>query len=229
MSIEKILLDAKRIAERLKDREAMSDALLVDTDNVNKQVESMKQFQDDIEVLNKLARGNSNTEMITVLHQENPQIREIQRENRQLKVCIKDHQVALEHIMTKYREHTQREILRTKLDYQPDFKHIHKENEVIQKQAEKIQEMAAVMQRAITIDEEKANKENEILSRLITENKGLRELLEISQKYGSYGLLSDDKATQTDNTISVVTVLSSEPAPITINVDTLTSEKLVVS
>jgi SIKE family len=43
MSIEKILLDAKRIAERLKDREAMSDALLVDTDNVNKQVESMKQ------------------------------------------------------------------------------------------------------------------------------------------------------------------------------------------
>jgi SIKE family len=253
MSIEKILLDAKRIAERLKDREAMSDALLVDTDNVNKQVESMKQvtmsnenhtlkfftfsglfqFQDDIEVLNKLARGNSNTEMITVLHQENPQIREIQRENRQLKVCIKDHQVALEHIMTKYREHTQREILRTKLDYQPDFKHIRKENEVIQKQAEKIQEMAAVMQRAITIDEEKANKENEILSRLITENKGLRELLEISQKYGSYGILSDDKATQTDNTISVVTVQSSEPAPITVNVDTLSkhspSEKVVVS
>jgi hypothetical protein len=31
--------------------------------------------------------------------------------------------------------------------------------------------MAAVMQRAIAIDEEKANKENEILSRLITENK----------------------------------------------------------
>jgi hypothetical protein len=150
IGIEKILIDAKRIAERLKDREAISDSLLVDTENVNKQVESMKQvkveknvrkilsknqflllqFQDDIEVLNKLARGNSNTEMISVLHQENPQIREIQRENRQLKVCIKDHQVALEHIMTKYREHTQREILRTKIDYQPDLKHILKENEV---------------------------------------------------------------------------------------------------
>ncbi|XP_019555175.2 FGFR1 oncogene partner 2 homolog isoform X1 [Aedes albopictus] len=204
VTFEQIILDAKRIANRLKDREALGDSLLLESESVNKQIESMRQFQDDIDILNKLARDRSNNQLITIIHQENPQIREIQQENRLLKAALEDHQHALEHIMTKYREHTQSKILNTKVNFVEAFsKHQQfneQKDEVIRQQTQKIQEMAAVMQRASQLDEEKFNQEQEFLSKLITENKGLRELLEISHKYGSNGqkILVDDKSTQTD-------------------------------
>ncbi|XP_058831076.1 FGFR1 oncogene partner 2 homolog [Topomyia yanbarensis] len=205
VTFEQIILDAKRVANRLKDREALGDSLLLETESVNKQMESMRQFQDDIDILNKLARERSNNQLITIIHQENPQIREIQQENRLLKAALEDHQHALEHIMSKYREHTQSKILNTKVNFVEAFnKHqqfSERKDELIRQQTNKIQEMAAVMQRASQIDEEKFNQEQECLSKLITENKGLRELLEISQKYGSNGqrILVDEKSTQTDN------------------------------
>lgn len=204
VTFEQIILDAKRIANRLKDREALGDSLLLETESVNKQIESMRQFQDDIDILNKLARDRSNNQLITIIHQENPQIREIQQENRLLKAALEDHQHALEHIMTKYREHTQSKILNTKVNFVEAFsKHQQfneQKDEVIRQQTQKIQEMAAVMQRASQLDEEKFNQDQEFLSKLMTENKGLRELLEISHKYGSNGqrILVDDKSTQTD-------------------------------
>lgn len=204
ITFEQIILDAKRIANRLKDREALGDSLLLESESVNKQIESMRQFQDDIDILNKLARDRSNNQLITIIHQENPQIREIQQENRLLKAALEDHQHALEHIMTKYREHTQSKILNTKVNFVEAFsKHQQfneQKDEVIRQQTQKIQEMAAVMQRASQLDEEKFNQDQEFLSKLITENKGLRELLEISHKYGSNGqkILVDEKSTQTD-------------------------------
>ncbi|XP_053685460.1 FGFR1 oncogene partner 2 homolog [Sabethes cyaneus] len=204
LTFEQIILDAKRVANRLKDREALGDSLLLETEAINKQMESMRLFEDDIDILNKLARERSNNQLITIIHQENPQIREIQQENRLLKAALEDHQHALEHIMSKYREHTQSKILNTKLDFVEAF-HKHQEfserkDEMIRQQTHKIQEMAAVMQRASQIDDEKCNQEQEFLSKLMTENKGLRELLEISQKYGSNGqkILVDEKSTQTE-------------------------------
>jgi spore coat protein CotF len=56
--------------------------------------------------------------MIQIIHQENPQIREVQMENRQLKTSIEEHQRAIELIMTKYRQHTERQIEETKLDFE---------------------------------------------------------------------------------------------------------------
>ncbi|EAA00216.3 FGFR1 oncogene partner 2 homolog [Anopheles arabiensis] len=207
VTFEQIILDAKRIANRLKDREALGDALLLESESVNKHIESMRQFQDDIDILNKLARDRSNNQLITIIHQENPQIREIQQENRLLKAALEDHQHALEHIMSKYREHTQAKILNTKVNFVEAFTRHHRSadierrDELIRQQTAKIQEMAAVMQRVSQIDEEKMNQEQEVLSKLVTENKGLRELLEISRKYGSGGqkMLVDDKSTQTDS------------------------------
>ena len=47
---------------------------------------------------------------------------------------------------------------------------------------EKVCEMAAVMKEAAKVDEENTNLQQEAMARLMTENKGLRELLDISQK-----------------------------------------------
>lgn len=115
--IEQIILDAKRLANRLKEKEALADVLSNETERVNYQLDSMRQFQDDINALNILARERSNTDMIHTIHQENPQIREIQQENRQLKASIEEHQRAIELIMQKYRQHTQRQIEETKVNF----------------------------------------------------------------------------------------------------------------
>ena len=48
LTFEQIILDAKRIANRLKDREALGDSLLLETDSVNKQMESMRQVKMDL-------------------------------------------------------------------------------------------------------------------------------------------------------------------------------------
>lgn len=112
-----MILDAKRLANRLKEKEQLADSLSNETERVNYQLDSMRQFQDDINALNILARERSNADMIHTIHQENPQIREIQQENRQLKASIEEHQRAIELIMTKYRQHTQRQIEETKLDF----------------------------------------------------------------------------------------------------------------
>jgi HAMP domain-containing protein len=116
--IEQMILDAKRLANRLKEKEAFATELCIETERVNYQLESMRQFQDDINALNILARERSNTDMIHTIHQENPQIREIQQENRQLKASIEEHQRAMELIMSKYRQITQKQIEETKLDFE---------------------------------------------------------------------------------------------------------------
>lgn len=85
--------------------------------------------------------------------------------------------------------------------------------------------MTAIMQKALTVDESKINRERERFNKLIIENKvksskklqsnfnvhkikinisifqGLREMLEISKKYGSCGqrINADDKYVQTDD------------------------------
>lgn len=60
--------------------------------------------------------------MIHTIYHENPQLREMHSENIRLRVSLEDHQRALEHIMTKYREHTQTAIENSKLDFQELFR-----------------------------------------------------------------------------------------------------------
>lgn len=96
----------------------MADEIINESEKVNYQLDSMRQFVDDLNALNALARERSNTDIIQHIHAENPQIREIQAENRQLKASIEEHQRAIELIMTKYRQHTQKQIQETKLDFE---------------------------------------------------------------------------------------------------------------
>lgn len=96
-------------------------------------------------------------------------MREIQQENRELRAALEDYQTTLEHIMTKYRQHTSEQIYRSKINFKAfqDKKY----SEIIQNQAEKIQEMAAVMDKAALIDEDKDLREQEIVSMLKVENQ----------------------------------------------------------
>jgi len=117
--IEQMILDAKRLANRLKEKEQLADCLTNETERIGYQLDSMRQFQDDLNTLNLLARDRTNSDMLHVIHQENsPGMREVQYENRQLKASIEEHQRAIELIMSKYRQQTQKQIQETKLDFE---------------------------------------------------------------------------------------------------------------
>lgn len=96
-------------------------------------------------------------------------MREIQQENRELREALEEHQTALEHIMSKYRQHTTEQIYKSRINF-VDIQN-QRYNEIIRKQAEKIQEMAIVMDQAATVEEERALKDEEVMTRLKTENK----------------------------------------------------------
>lgn len=147
-SLESIIVNAKRLAQRLKSREADADRILAEAEEVNNQLETMRQvswkchtifaetkfyiirflkfalvqFKDDLDLLNSIARDKSNAQMIHQINQENPQLREMHTENMRLRVSLEDHQRALEHIMSKYREHTQLALKNSKLNFQELFR-----------------------------------------------------------------------------------------------------------
>ncbi|XP_026467632.1 FGFR1 oncogene partner 2 homolog [Ctenocephalides felis] len=205
ITIQNIILDAKRLAGRLKTREAAGDSLIKITQSLSKQIDIIKQYPDELELLNEVAPQRPHTALIAGIQQENRYIREIQQENRELRAALEDHQHALEHIMTKYRQHTTYQMRKTKIDF--SLVQNEEQEQLIKQQANKIQEMVYIMQKAANIDEEASNQDQEQLCRLTTENKGLRELLKIAKSYGSDGenILSitcnetEDKNIQTDS------------------------------
>merc|ERR1712203_635863 len=82
-------------------------------------------------------------------------------------------------IMSKYRQHFTRLVNAP----HPDFTNINQlKIQALAERTEKVCEMAAVMKEAVRVDEAACNQQQETVVRLITENKGLRELLEISQR-----------------------------------------------
>ncbi|TDG40203.1 hypothetical protein AWZ03_013375 [Drosophila navojoa] len=204
LSVGQMIMDAQRMASRVKDLDALGTALLEEAETNNRLVESLRQYQEDIESLNRVANNKTNADMVNRIQQQNVNSSEILKENRELKICIEDYERAMELMMQKYREHTVTKVLDNKLN----FKELYNERlwQVIREQREKINEMAAVMHRAATADDENVQRELQTISQLRMENETLRELLQISKKYGSAQRpiresdhLLEEKAVQTDN------------------------------
>ncbi|XP_061388597.1 FGFR1 oncogene partner 2 homolog [Musca vetustissima] len=200
LTVGQLIMDAQRMASRVKELDALSSALLVEAEGNNRYVESLRQYQDEVDSLNRIANNKTNVEMVNRIQQQNANSSEILKENRELKVCIEDYERAMDLIMQKYREHTSSKVLESKLN----FKEVYNEKlwKIIREQREKINEMAAVMQRAASIDDDC---DLELITRLRLENKALRELLQISKQFGTFSRpirfnehLLEEKGVQTD-------------------------------
>lgn len=78
--------------------------------------------------MNQLGRSSAKTnyQLVLKMNAEQPQVCDIEMENRELRSCLQDHQRALEHIMSKYREHTQKKILNSPIT----FKYANNDNRV---------------------------------------------------------------------------------------------------
>ncbi|XP_057709558.1 FGFR1 oncogene partner 2 homolog [Corythoichthys intestinalis] len=182
-TLEKVLVDAKSLVERLRNHDNAAEMLIEQTTFLNKRVDAMKQYQLEIDTLNQVARHRPRSSLILGIQQENRQIRALQLENKELRTSLEEHQSALGLIMNKYKEQMFRLLMARKRD-DPNIVTQLKEQHTteIQAHADKINEMASVMRKAIEVDEGRLYEDEERIKRLELENKGLRELLGISRE-----------------------------------------------
>ncbi|XP_072123479.1 FGFR1 oncogene partner 2 homolog [Mobula birostris] len=190
-TIEKVLADAKALVERLKEHDNAAEALIEQTTALNKRVEAMKQYQEDIQELNEVAKHRPRSTLVLGIQQENKQIRDLQQENKELRTSLEEHQSALELIMSKYREQMFRLLMASKKDDPVMIIKLKEQHsKELQVHIDKIHEMATVMRKAIEIDEQRLFKEQERIVQLESENKGLREVLQINKE--SFHCLKED-------------------------------------
>ncbi|KFO36548.1 FGFR1 oncogene partner 2 [Fukomys damarensis] len=258
-TIEKALADAKALVERLRDHDDAAESLIEQTTALNKRVEAMKQYQEEIQELNEVARHRPRSTLVMGIQQENRQIRELQQENKgkniiikfeyntllfliELRTSLEEHQSALELIMSKYREQMFRLLMASKKDdpgiimklkehhskidmvhrnnsegfflaasrhifeapqHGLERRHLEANQNELQAHVDQITEMAAVMRKAIEIDEQQGCKEQERIFQLEQENKGLREILQITRE--SFLNLQKDDVSESTSLSALVT------------------------
>jgi len=200
LAFQDVLNDAKKLTSRLHEHDSAADALVSQMQAVYQQVEAIKQYHEDISQLNDLASERPRLALVAGIQQESKHITDLQQENRELRIALEEQQNAVDMIMSKYREHVSKLMECKRLD-EHLLNTMDTNKKALEASAEKMNEMKFIIRESIQMDEEAIIKVEGLLSRLWTENKGLREMLEISKKYGSYGhsILSqtEDKEVQT--------------------------------
>ncbi|XP_057341315.1 FGFR1 oncogene partner 2 homolog [Microplitis mediator] len=202
LTVQQIICDAKKLVGRISDHENTADNLITEIQSVCNQIDNMKQYQEEIEVLNNEAKQQPRDALIAGIQQETKHLRELQAENRELRNALEEHQNTIELIMSKYRQHTASLIKSNKINLSSIYNARYAN--IITNQAEKINEMAAVMRVAASLDEESELKYKENLSKLKEENNVLRELVNIANHYGSVNSSNSISMTTTGTTVSVL-------------------------
>ncbi|CAK9800615.1 FGFR1 oncogene partner 2 homolog [Anthophora plagiata] len=200
LTFQHIILDAKKLVLRISDHESTADNLISKMESVCSQIDSMKQYKEEVEILNTKAKQKPHKQIVTGLQREIKHLQEMQAENKELKQALENHQLALELIMSKYREQTASLLRLCKTDLAS--LHNAKYANIITSQADTINEMVTVMKTAAALDEENELKEKEMYCSLKKENATLREIINNANKYGS---LNKDAEVE-DKTVQTVTV-----------------------
>lgn len=116
LTFQQIICDAKKLVGRISDHENTADNLISEIQSVCNQIDDMKQYQDEVDVLNTEAKHRPHNALIAGIKQETRHLREIQAENKELRNALEDHQNALELIMSKYRQQTSSLIRKSRTD-----------------------------------------------------------------------------------------------------------------
>uniref|UniRef100_A0A8C6RA27 FGFR1 oncogene partner 2 n=1 Tax=Nannospalax galili TaxID=1026970 RepID=A0A8C6RA27_NANGA len=163
-TIEKAFADAKALVERLKDHHDASESLIEQTTALNKRVEAVKQYQEEIQEFNEVTRHRPRSALVMG-------IQDLQQENKELGTSLEEHPSALELIRSKYREQVFRLLMTSKKDDPGVIMKLREQHsKELQAHVDQITEMAAVMKKATEIDEQQGCKEQEQIFQL-QENK----------------------------------------------------------
>ncbi|XP_025086591.1 FGFR1 oncogene partner 2 homolog isoform X2 [Pomacea canaliculata] len=204
LTVEKLLGDARMLVTRLKEQDHATDSLISTTQTLQKRIDAMKQYQDDLTELNEIAKHRPRSALVIGIAQENRQIRELQQEKRELALALEEHQSALQLIMHKYRQHTVSLLHANRMDAALASRT--QQSQEVCHLMDKMKEMASVMQQAVRVDDENAGRLQERLAQLEVENQTLRQLLEIcsTAKHPILSLEDFGEESQNSSTISVI-------------------------
>ncbi|NXD69922.1 SIKE1 protein, partial [Eolophus roseicapillus] len=184
-TIEKILTDARTLLERLKEHDTAAESLIDQSAVLHQRVAAMREAGSAWAEKGPTAERTDSSRLRphALLTQENTQIRDLQRENRELWVSLEEHQDALELIMSKYRKQMLQLLQGRKSEDAEPALNVHQANSLeIESQIDRICEMGEVMRKAVQVDDDQFFKVQEKLAQLELENKELRELLSISRE-----------------------------------------------
>lgn len=70
-----------------------------------------------MDTLNEASRERPRGALIASIERESRLMRDVQRENGELRAALEDHRRALELIMSKYRQHTEKRIWESRIDF----------------------------------------------------------------------------------------------------------------
>ncbi|XP_037070162.1 FGFR1 oncogene partner 2 homolog [Pollicipes pollicipes] len=190
LTMQHIISDAQTLCTRLKDHESLADRLISQAQSLYKQVDAMKQYEEEVGQLNEVAHQKPRDALVQGIQQENRHLRELQQENKDLRNSLEDHQNTLEFVMSKYRKQVtqlmemnkcDRDVGRTQAGGASSHQTV--DAALLELQAEKIHEMALVMRRAVELDEQGEHRAQERIAQLCEENRGLREVLRVGYSF----------------------------------------------
>ncbi|XP_011501266.1 PREDICTED: FGFR1 oncogene partner 2 homolog [Ceratosolen solmsi marchali] len=209
LTIEQIILDAGKLVNEISTQESTADGLICKIQSVCNQIDSMKQYQEELKNLNAQTNQKPKSEIIEHFQKiDDGYFKELRAENKDLRLALEDYQKALELIMSKYRKHTAYFLKQSKSNPSAttntncclQYNHCKCIN-TINTQAKKIDEMATIMRTATQLNKDNELRCLETLVRLKEENTGLREILDMTKKYGylKKDTIVESKTVQTDD------------------------------
>jgi len=175
--------DVRNFSKRMLERENQADNLLSEMKGVFKQVESMKEYCNEMNTLNEIVSNNqSRSALIHSIRQEDRYIMQLSQENKELRIVLEEQQNVVELIMSKYREQVAKLIGKGQ-----NVNTLHQTilQTKVEGSLERVYEMAMVMKNAALLEEQESQRTAKVIAALDIENKTLRELLKISATYGS--------------------------------------------
>ncbi|KAG8514060.1 FGFR1 oncogene partner 2 [Galemys pyrenaicus] len=216
-TIEKALADAKALVERLKDHDEAAESLIEQTTALNKRVEAMKQkkfknlmkLQDiDHELRTSLEEHQSALEIIMSKYREQMfrLLMASKKDDPGIILKLKEQHSKIDMVHRNSSEgfflDASRRILEAP-QHGLERRHLEANQNELQAHVDQITEMAAVMRKAIEIDEQQGCKEQERIFQLEQENKGLREILQITRE--SFLNLRKDDVSESTSLSALVT------------------------
>ncbi|XP_040343796.1 FGFR1 oncogene partner 2 [Herpailurus yagouaroundi] len=208
-TIEKALADAKALVERLRDHDDAAESLIEQTTALNKRVEAMKQFLLFlIELRTSLEEHQSALELIMSKYREQMfrLLMASKKDDPGIITKLKEQHSKIDMVHRNSSEgfflDASRHIFEAS-QHGLERRHLEANQNELQAHVDQITEMAAVMRKAIEIDEQQGCKEQERIFQLEQENKGLREILQITRE--SFLNLRKDDVSESSSLSALVT------------------------
>ncbi|KAB1254357.1 FGFR1 oncogene partner 2 [Camelus dromedarius] len=206
-TIEKALADAKALVERLRDHDDAAESLIEQTTALNKRVEAMKQTL-PWQLRTSLEEHQSALELIMSKYREQMfrLLMASKKDDPGVTMKLKEQHSKIDMVHRNHSEgfflDASRHILEAP-QHGLERRHLEANQNELQAHVDQITEMAAVMRKAIEIDEQQGCKEQERIFQLEQENKGLREILQITRE--SFLNLRKDDGSESTSLSALVT------------------------